>query len=349
MRKILVLSLLTSVAACSGGSGSPSDPPPAAPVTGSNNGNNSGSGGNTPSFAQAGGDAVATAASFDFGTGSTTGSPAISTESGNSTVHMTMDANGVPLTLQMNITDGGPGIQQTFNISPDQANATSVNGIALKPAPIVYPNCCVGPNNGVGYMAQINAPDPNNGNQIAEPGQPTYQLIYAGASEPVANPSLSWTTYGYWTQTDNDGSGYGRFGSFAAGQMTAAANLPAAGTDLTYTGGVLGQANVGAGIIVLGGVSTLNVAFGAAGPNVTGSLNLVNVDTNATWENVALSGAINAGHATFNGSASTTDGLTGNFAGQFNGPAAQEVGGTWALSNAAGTVGALGAFGGKHP
>lgn len=315
MRKILILSLLASVAACSGGGGG--DPPAPAPAGPASNN----AGGNvTPTFAQdgAGGQAqTATVSSYDFGTGSTTGCCSNQTASGASTISMVTNGAGNPVSLTLNINDGGPGISQQFDITP--ADTLSIgNGL---------------------YESQINAPqDPAAG--------PTYSVVYAGASEPVASPSLNWTTYGYWSQTNNDGSGYGRFGAFAGGEITPAGAVPNTG-QANYTGNAVGVASFNNTTAVLAGTTNMNVNFATTA--VTGTTALVNTDAgNAAFDTLNFNGNVIAHTATISGATSTASGGAGNFAAQFNGPAAQEIGGTWSVQNGTyqgNAYSALGSFG----
>jgi hypothetical protein len=322
MRKssLLVLSLLASVAACSGGGGG------------------SPSGGATTQAAPpvagatfdstSGGTGTATVSSYSYGSNDAVGCCTSVNSSGASTVTMTMDPNGGPSTLQLNFSnEGGPGISHTYNIDNTNAAVVPFGGNAFATTDT----------------------DPVTGS--------TYNLIYAGASEPTLDvnnnprtPSLSYTTYGMWSiaNTDNSGS----TGAFSAGQETTpgtAYPMPSA----TYTGGAIGSSyDSGSGIASqLTGTSSVAVNFGTGAVN--GSLALTNANTGNPFDTVNLAGnIIGANGNKFNGATSGTTlvGATGQFAGSFYGPVYNELGGTWNLSNiaAGGTVSALGAFGAKR-
>lgn len=309
MRKFLVLSLLASVAACGGGGGG-SDPGSAGV---------SQQPGDPASFnSTSGGTGVATVSSYSFGSANAVDCCTIGTATGNSTITMTMAPNnGGPATLTLNIgNEDGPGINQTFNIANDNPNMVPF---------------------GNGYSTS------------ATNGTTQYTLVYAGASEPTTNPdgsahtpSLTYTTYGYWSQANADQSG--AVGVFAGGQQTPASTAPGMATA-TYNGGAMGVADQGGNALQLVGTSQVNANFGSGAIN--GNLNLQNAANGAQFDNVSLNGNIVANTTTFSGAtAGAVTGGTGKFAGQFNGPAYDEVGGTWSL--AGNGVTALGSFGGSR-
>lgn len=306
MRKYLVLSLLASVAACSSG-GSSGDPAPAvvSQQPAANESFNSTSGGT----------GTATVSSYSYGSANAVDCCTINPPTGASSITMTMDPAGGPSTLTLNIgNENGPGITQTFNIDNTNPNMVPF---------------------GNGYAT------------TATNGTTNYTLVYAGASEPTTNPdgsahtpSLTYTTYGYWTQANADNSG--ALGVFAGGAQTPAGTAPPSATA-TYNGGAMGAANQNGNALQLVGTSQLTANFGSGA--ITGNLALANANGGAQFDNVSMNGNIINNTTTFSGATAGTvnAGSTGHFAGQFNGPAYNEVGGTWSLQGAG--VTALGSFG----
>ena len=201
----------------------------------------------------------------------------------------------------------------------------------------------------------------------------TTSTLGDGSKVVLSITTLNYTAAGAWGYTPASG-GTAYLGATATGSGTPIANVPIAGSA-NYTGtgtkgGVAGAYFVpsGTGGISLGTVAgdvaiSVNFTSGA----VTGTLSNM-MATPATggaatpWNSVSLSGNVNrlANNASFTGSASAgtapagagTAGFastaTGQLGGAFFGPNADEVGGTWTLTdpNAAGRgKTAFGAFG----
>jgi hypothetical protein len=175
-----------------------------------------------------------------------------------------------------------------------------------------------------------------------------------GGKMSTALYTLNYTILGTWSYTAPGGTVY--VGQFANGSQTPLASLPTSGTA-TYTGTSTSGGVIG-GYLVPGGNNTIT------GGTVTGDVNMnVNFGTNAVngqltnmtakpitggsvpWNNVTLNGNISrSSGGSFGGSASANPapagagsvGLgtaaQGNFSGNFFGPAHNEIGGTWTLS-----------------
>jgi hypothetical protein len=184
--------------------------------------------------------------------------------------------------------------------------------------------------------------------------------------------TLNYAVLGAWSYTAPGGTTY--LGQFATGSQTPVASLPTTGTA-TYTGSGTSGGVIGA-YFVPGGNNTIT------GGTVTGDVNMnVNFGTNAVagqftnmvakpitggsvpWNNVSMSGQIDrAGVGSFGGpvtvgaapsgagSAGFGTGAHGNYTGNFFGPAHNEIGGTWTLSEstADGGKAAFGTFAGRR-
>jgi hypothetical protein len=187
--------------------------------------------------------------------------------------------------------------------------------------------------------------------------------------------TLTYTLLGAWTYVPASG-GVSYFGSVAAGSATPAGSVPTTGSA-TYTGngangGVGGAYFVpsGTGTIAAGSLQgNLSMTANFATNAVNGSMtNMTATPTgggaSTPWNDVSLSGSISrssgpvtaingttvAGAAPAGaGTAGFSSAATGRFFGGFFGPNADEVGGTWTLTDpnaAGGGKTAFGAFGG---
>jgi hypothetical protein len=184
--------------------------------------------------------------------------------------------------------------------------------------------------------------------------------------------TLNYTVLGAWSYTAPAGTTY--LGQFATGSQTPLASLPTTGTA-TYTGSGTSGGVIG-GYFIPGGNNTIT------GGTVTGDVNMnVNFGTNAVsgqftnmvarpitggsvpWNSVSLTGQIDrASNGSFGGgvsvavaptaagSAGLSTAAHGTFSGNFFGPANNEIGGTWTLSEstADGGKAAFGTFAGKR-
>ncbi len=175
----------------------------------------------------------------------------------------------------------------------------------------------------------------------------------------AARDNLTWTTYGYWVVIDlTDPDNRPRTSAdFVIGFETPSSAIPRSGTAI-YTGVAQGQV-VRAGsptyVPVLSGDArlTADFAIGSVDGNLT-HMFTTDVDGNKLpWNSVSLHAAFAAGTSSFVGttaitlspSASLAGSATGTIAGKFFGPAAQELGAVWTLSD--GTSAATGTIGAK--
>ncbi|QIE41153.1 transferrin-binding protein-like solute binding protein [Rhodobacteraceae bacterium SC52] len=167
----------------------------------------------------------------------------------------------------------------------------------------------------------------------------------------TANP-MEYAVYGGWAKTANaaDGSTASdkiRFGSF--GSATPAASMPSSG-PATYTGKSIGIASVTSGSGALIGFTSSDVTV------ATPDFNSVTIDsTNTTFSSLNANTLTNPDSLDFNATGTisgtgftaspTNAGRTGSVNGQFYGPSAEEVGGTFGISGSNVVYG--GAFGAK--
>lgn len=211
------------------------------------------------------------------------------------------------------------------------------------------------PHLGVDVVLQANA---NSETKLANG---TYAYLSTVTTSGGAN-YLDYAMLGAWNLNDTADNNFTNTGFFIAGYQTPAANMPTSGSG-TYsgTGNVYGEVVVpnaagGATTATLTGDGSLTANFATGG--VTGTLSNINANyngANTAWNNVSITGAINAGASTFNGATSTPSApgntyslaatATGTIRGGFYGPTAQQVAAVWTLSD--GTKSALGVFGAK--
>jgi hypothetical protein len=165
-------------------------------------------------------------------------------------------------------------------------------------------------------------------------------------SDVGATANLNYSTFGQWNITPSGTNTSASIGFYSVGSPTPAANVPTTGSA-TYTGGALGVAslNSSSASYLFSGIATLNAVFssGTISGAITG-INAYSGQTNSpagTLNDIDLTGGTISGNG-FAGSASTSStagtaanfsGATGSFRGNFFGPAAQEAGGTFNLTN----------------
>lgn len=166
-------------------------------------------------------------------------------------------------------------------------------------------------------------------------------------SDVGATANLSYSTFGQWNITPSGSTtATASLGFYSVGSPTPAANVPTTGSA-TYTGGALGVASLNSSSTsyLFSGIATLNAVFssGTISGAITG-INAYSGQTNSpagTLNDIDLTGGTISGNG-FAGSASTSStagtaanfsGATGSFRGNFFGPAAQEAGGTFNLTN----------------
>jgi len=163
-------------------------------------------------------------------------------------------------------------------------------------------------------------------------------------SQVAGSQSLNFSAYGLWVAS-NIGTA-GPAGTFAIGNMTPAASVPATGSA-TFNGstvGVGGASAIGADDALQG---TVQIVANFATQSVT--TNLTHLSTQHVGTNVVGSLPDLTGISTISGNAYSGPiagaGLTGTVNGNFYGPAVQETAGVWQASGGGNTW--LGSFGAK--
>ncbi|EXJ11407.1 MULTISPECIES: transferrin-binding protein-like solute binding protein [Nitrincola] len=167
-------------------------------------------------------------------------------------------------------------------------------------------------------------------------------------------------SYAATTMTEDDGYNYLSWGVWStelvatpntsvmdgshwiAGTLTPTTSMPVTGSA-TYTGQIRGTAHEGGALHALNGSTNLTANFGTG--NISGQLNVQYANTGAAYATSNLSGVTISGNQ-FGGSLSGSNNA-GAIQGGFFGPAAQEVGGNWAIEKTSGSK-AAGVFSGKR-
>lgn len=166
----------------------------------------------------------------------------------------------------------------------------------------------------------------------------------------INGPSYSWDyqTYGVWVT--GEGVGSGTAGAVSAGSATPVTGIPATGTAIFY-GNALGVYGI-AGLPAYSTAASMSantnfgsrsIAFATSG-TVMASFNGGNV-LSAPGLNMSGNLTYASGSNQFSGPVRSSSGMTGTAAGQFYGPNANEIGGTYNLTGS-GFMG--GGFGGKR-
>ena len=155
--------------------------------------------------------------------------------------------------------------------------------------------------------------------------------------------TLSYARFGYWVDlalsTPNNIINYTYF---AAGVQTPAPSMPSSGTA-TYAGTTVGKMidNANTSFDFFGKVN-LQANFGGS-PTISGTVHSLTASPSAPpITSINLNGGTIAGN-TFTGATSAAGGLTGTWNGQFYGPAAEEVAGSYTIGG--GTLQGWGSFG----
>ena len=197
-------------------------------------------------------------------------------------------------------------------------------------------------------------------------GDGTELTLADGGKVSAAIGTMSYTLLGAWTYLPASGN-KAYLGQVVTGYGTPTGGVPTSGSaSYTQTGGVIGVYAVPSGtnaieLGTVGGNVSLNVNF--AGNTTSGSFTNMTAkapgsSTTTPWNSLSLSGTLTRGTnaATLDGPMTTTgatgtagfsSAATGTFHGALYGPTAQEVGGTWRLteSTASGGKAAFGTFG----
>lgn len=179
---------------------------------------------------------------------------------------------------------------------------------------------------------------------------------------------LNYTVFGAWSGPT--GSNQPDVAGFVFGYQTPTNGMPTSGTASyagkgTVNGFVFVQGQPAGNPVALNGDASFNVDFAAG--QVSGAFtnmaayarnpNNINSPTLYAypWNNVSVSASIASGQSTFSGGTTATSqpntpyalqsSATGHINGGFYGPAADELGAVWTLSNGNGTGSAIGAVG----
>jgi len=167
-----------------------------------------------------------------------------------------------------------------------------------------------------------------------------------------ANPSA----YGFEYQTFGAWGAYGNATTpayaISVGNPSPASAIPLTGA-LTFTGGATGyyvDANkfayvTNANMIAAVTFDNRSVSFSTTNTSISGGPGMTQISAPSLNMTGTLSYA--AGTNALNGTASTTNGMSGNMNGKFYGPGLNEVGGTYAVSGS-GVGSMVGGFGGKR-
>lgn len=167
-------------------------------------------------------------------------------------------------------------------------------------------------------------------------------------SDPKSKTNtFDYQVFGVWQTGVNSASG--SIGAASFGSVTKVADVPATGSA-TFKGTALGGYNDAAGN-QYGTIAdaTLSVDFGARTVGLATSNTMKSGDTTSSASNLNLTGNLTyaAGANSFSGNVKTTSGLNGAANGNFYGPGATEIGGTFRAKAATGVESFVGSFGAK--
>lgn len=184
---------------------------------------------------------------------------------------------------------------------------------------------------------------------------PVAAMIYGQSKDKkteilgINAPAYGWNyqTYGVWIT--GQGVGAGTAGAVSGGSATPGTSVPTAGSA-TFVGNALGVYTSGLTYSTMASMSA-NVDFSkrtigfATSGTVSSSFNGTGA-YNAPGLNLSGTLAYSAGANSFSGAVRSAGGMTGTAAGNFYGPTATEIGGTYALTTSGAAMG--GGFGGKR-
>jgi hypothetical protein len=158
----------------------------------------------------------------------------------------------------------------------------------------------------------------------------------------IASPQFRYVGGGVWQRTIQGTSGISGTGdAFTYGVSTPASALPRTGTA-NFPAQLRGLAAFGDSVVAAKGSGTLNVNFSSNGISGTGTIKALSasgaaLEGDRRWTaSAAISSSANSFSGTFSMSdpfQSTTKSGPNNFAGQFYGPAAQEIGASWSWTD----------------
>lgn len=246
----------------------------------------------------------------------------------------TTNFNGTSRSVSFTEDGSGTVTATTVASGPNKATATLItendNAVAIR---VNVPGANASFNRDNGDTIQ------NDGAIISAESANGQDLLFVANGKTTA---LEHQTFGVWVT--GAGSGSGRVGTGSFGSRTASNNLPPAGSNASYDGATIGHViyNDGERGFTVSGI-TVDTDFSHA-TITTYDTNVVDARTGASSLDSRLDfagdGPVSGTRFAAPVSSSIVDG-TAN--GQFYGPAAQEVGGTFVLTG--GTTTYIGSFG----
>lgn len=273
-------------------------------------------------------------------------------------------ASTYPTVTTLRVTDPltGSVTAHTTNLVGKQLDfpvaAGSVSGrVAGSPAGIQVLTVNVQGVGGVTFSQDFTAADFSSG----PPSGSTWTLLSASKqgsdgsvrtltiSDP-ASSRLNYTVLGAWGYAANATAARTTDGWLAFGSATRGSDLPLSGTA-TYSGVMFGRYADGTDLwsVSASANATADFANRSVSLNTSGTqiANLAGTPTLQPASDLNLSGTLSyaSGSNALGGTLSTTSGLSGPAAGQFYGPAAAEIGGTFFVSDSADTKQMAGSFG----
>jgi len=183
------------------------------------------------------------------------------------------------------------------------------------------------------------------------PGQSSIlAMVKADGSNYIllANPydfNYDYQTFGVWATGVNSGSG--TVGGFSYGNTTAVSAIPTSGTA-TYLGDIGGFYSNSSGVDKLMSAdltASANFANRTIGVATSNSI-VTDLSTYTSNSSLDFTGTLSysSGSNEFSGTITTGGGMSGSMTGVFYGPAANEIGGTYAAQGS-GVEGMIGGFG----
>ena len=176
------------------------------------------------------------------------------------------------------------------------------------------------------YVASVTAPDGS-----------VRQMLFANPSNSLF--SLTYTTFGYWAYDASATATSGVGGTFATGVATRTQDLPTMGTA-NYSGGMIGRYTDGTTqwAVTANASSTANFGTGTISLTTSGSSKAPVAGGPAVSDlSLNLSGGLlfPPGTNQASGTLTSASGMTGPASAKFFGPGAQELGGTFFVTNSA--------------
>lgn len=256
-----------------------------------------------------------------------------SSVSPNSKVNLTGGSSTITNTGSFTQSAGGASAQVTFD-GNRQVTAMTLNSAA-------------------GNSASFNS---SNGDTIAN-GLNGTVVVALNKSQTSAAIITNPYTFGFEYQTYGAWGGYGSAGTstsnaFSVGSPTPISGMPASGTAVFVgnSGGI--AADTSGNAYIYSSSMAASVNFGSRQINYATSGSLAsgpatgNAVVSAPGLNMTGTMSYGAGANSFSGSVRAANGTSGPISGQFYGPNANEIGGTYATAGPAGVV--IGGFGGKR-